>query len=401
MPLRVNMSVCAVVVGKEAVSRQLCVLDAGISLVVLLFPGLSVLAMPQRTELSPVRFSNDDSIDAPASGLSRSEQKIGGNMNTYLVTGGAGFIGSHLTESLLAEGNKVIVLDNMSTGTISNIESFRDNPNLELVIDSIMNVDVVSELVGRSDYIFHMAAVVGVRLVLESPIRTIQSIVHGTDIVLELASKKNKTVFLASTSEVYGKSTALPFSEEGDVVLGATCKGRWSYACAKAIDEFLALAYYRECKLRIVVGRHFNTVGPRQTARYGMVLPQFIAQAVAGKPVTVYGDGRQQRCFCHVNDVVWSIKRLIHNPRSYGKVFNVGSREEISILDLARLVKARTHSDSEIVFVPYEDAYDNNFEDMPRRIPDLHRLHEMVGAKALVPLAQIIDQMAEHHLSHA
>lgn len=322
-------------------------------------------------------------------------------MDTYLITGGAGFIGSHLAESLLAEGNKVIVLDNMSTGSMGNIDSFQADPNLELVIDSIMNIDVLAELVGRSDYIFHMAAVVGVRRVLESPIRTIQSIVHGTDIVLELASRKNKPVFLASTSEVYGKSTALPFSEEGDVVLGATCKGRWSYACSKAIDEFLALAYHRERKLPVVVGRHFNTVGPRQTARYGMVLPQFIAQAVAGNPVTVYGNGRQQRCFCHVSDVVWAIKRLIRTPRSYGKVFNIGSRQEISIHDLALLVKERTHSDSEIVFVPYEVAYDDNFEDMPRRIPDLRRLHEMVGAKPLVPLEHIIDQMAEHHLSHA
>jgi UDP-glucose 4-epimerase len=342
------------------------------------------------------------SIDAPSS-ASWAEQayKTGTNMDTYLVTGGAGFIGSHLAESLLAEGNKVIVLDNMSTGSINNLESFRDDPNLDVVVDSIMNIDVVSDLIDRCDYIFHMAAVVGVRRVLESPIRTIQSIVHGTDIVLELASRKNKTVFLASTSEVYGKSTALPFSEEGDIVLGATCKGRWSYACAKAIDEFLALAYHRERKLPVVVGRHFNTVGPRQSARYGMVLPQFIAQAVAGKPVTVYGNGRQQRCFCHVNDVVWAIKRLIRNPRSYGKVFNIGSREEISILELAELVKQRTHSDSEIVLVPYEEAYDSNFEDMPRRIPDLHRLHDMVGARPLVPLEQIIDQMAEHHLSHA
>jgi UDP-glucose 4-epimerase len=323
------------------------------------------------------------------------------NMHTYLITGGAGFIGSHLAESLLADGHKVIVLDDLSTGSADNISHYREHPNYELVIDSIMNVDLMSELMDRCDYIFHMAAVVGVRRVLESPIRTIQSIVQGTDIVLNLASKKNKVAFIASTSEIYGKSTALPFKEEGDVVLGGTCRGRWSYACAKAIDEFLALAYHRECNLSVVVGRHFNTVGPRQSARYGMVLPQFIAQAIAGEPVTVYGDGKQQRCFCHVDDVVWAIKRLIVNPKSYGKVFNIGSREEISILDLALLVKERTHSDSEIVFVPYDAAYDDNFEDMRRRIPDLHRLHDLVGEKPLVHLEQIIDQMTEHHLAHA
>ena len=290
----------------------------------------------------------------------------------------------------------------MSTGSSDNLATFHDQPNFELVIDSIMNVDLMSELVERADYIFHLAAVVGVKRVLESPIRTIQSIVQGTDIILELASQKNKIIFIASTSEVYGKSTALPFAEAGDVVLGGTCKGRWSYACAKAIDEFLALAYHRERQLSVVVGRHFNTVGPRQSARYGMVLPRFIAQAVSGQPVTVYGDGLQQRCFCHVQDVVWSIKRLIRAPESYGKVFNVGSCEEISIIDLARLVKKRTRSESEIVYVPYDTAYqDDNFEDMPRRIPDLHRLHAMVGCKPLVRLEQIIDQMAEHHLAHA
>lgn len=322
-------------------------------------------------------------------------------MDTYLITGGAGFIGSHLAESLLADGDEVIVLDDLSTGSTENLEAIMGHPNFHMVVASIMNEELVAQLLDRCNYVFHLAAVVGVRRVLESPIRTIQSIVQGTDILLELASEKHKTVFLASTSEVYGKSTALPFSEEGDVVLGATSRGRWSYACAKAIDEFLALAYFRECNLNVVIGRHFNTVGPRQSARYGMVLPQFIAQAVGGEPVTVYGDGAQRRCFCHVDDVVWSIKRLIRNPRSYGRVYNIGSCEEISILELARLVKVRTHSDSEIVFVPYETAYDDNFEDMPRRIPDLHRLHDMVGSKPLIRLNEIIDQMASHHLAHA
>lgn len=321
-------------------------------------------------------------------------------METYLITGGAGFIGSHLAESLLADGHYVIALDNMSTGSKENLETINDHPRFELVEDSIMHAELLGELMDRADYVFHMAAVVGVRRVLESPIRTIQSIVQGTDLVLELAAKKRKVVFIASTSEVYGKSTSLPFSEEGDVVLGATCKGRWSYAFAKAIDEFLALAYHRECELDVVVGRHFNTVGPRQSARYGMVLPQFIKQAVANEPVTVYGDGLQQRCFCHVDDVVWSIKRLIKEPLSYGKVFNVGSQREISILGLAQLVKQRTGSTSDIVFVSYDEAYDDNFEDMPRRIPDLHRLHDAVGERQLVPLEKIIDQMTQHHLSH-
>lgn len=322
-------------------------------------------------------------------------------MDTYLITGGAGFIGSHLAESLIDEGHKVISLDDLSTGSSENIATFRSHPNFELVVDSIMNVDRMSALLDRADYVFHLAAVVGVQRVLESPIRTIQNIVHGTDIVLELASRKKKVVFLASTSEIYGKSTELPFSEGGNVVLGATSKGRWSYACAKAIDEFLAMAYFRERQLSVVVGRHFNTVGPRQTGRYGMVLPRFIEQALAGEPVTVYGDGQQQRCFCYVGDVVWAIKRLIREPQSYGKIFNVGSSEEVSILELANMVKERTHSDSEIVFVPYDDAYDDNFEDMPRRIPALDRLHAAVGSRPLVRLEQIIDKMTEHHLAHA
>jgi UDP-glucose 4-epimerase len=322
-------------------------------------------------------------------------------MDTYLITGGAGFIGSHLAESLLGDGHAVIVIDDLSTGCMENLRSFCAHPRFELVHDSILHERRMAELVGRADYIFHLAAVVGVARVLESPIRTIQNIVHGTDLVLQLASAQNKVVFVASTSEVYGKSSQLPFSEGGDMLLGATSKGRWSYACAKAIDEFLALAYFRERQLAVVVARHFNTVGPRQSARYGMVLPRFIEQALSGQPLTVHGDGRQQRCFCYVGDVVWAIKRLVLEPRNYGKVFNVGSAEEVSILQLAQRVKAKTGSASEITFVPYHQAYDSNFEDMPRRIPDLQRLQAALGFRRLVRLDEIIERMAEHHLARA
>ncbi|MEC5163182.1 MULTISPECIES: GDP-mannose 4,6-dehydratase [unclassified Janthinobacterium] len=322
-------------------------------------------------------------------------------MDTYLITGGAGFIGSHLAESLLGDGHAVIVIDDLSTGSVDNLRAFCAHPRFELVHDSVLNERRMGELVGRADFIFHLAAVVGVARVLESPIRTIQNIVHGTDVVLRLTSEQNKVVFVASTSEVYGKSNQLPFSEGGDMQLGATSKGRWSYACAKAIDEFLALAYFRERQLAVVVARHFNTVGPRQSARYGMVLPRFIEQALSGQPLTVHGDGSQQRCFCYVGDVVWTIKRLVLEPSNYGKVFNVGSAEEVSILQLAQRVKAKIGSASEISFVPYHLAYDNNFEDMPRRIPDLQRLHAALGFRRLMRLDEIIERMAEHYLARA
>ncbi|MBC7782972.1 MAG: GDP-mannose 4,6-dehydratase [Burkholderiales bacterium] len=322
-------------------------------------------------------------------------------MHTYLITGGAGFIGSHLAESLLADGHTVLALDDLSTGSLENVKTFRDHPRFELVIDSVMNVAVTSGLVDRADYIVHLAAVVGVQRVLDSAIRTIHTIAGGADIVLELATQKNKVVFIASTSEVYGKSADLPLSEDGDLLLGATNKGRWSYACSKAINEYLALAYYRERQLPVVVARHFNTVGPRQSARYGMVLPRFIEQAVAGRPITIYGDGMQQRCFCYVADVIWAIKRLITRPEHYGKVFNVGSSEEISILQLARLVKEMTQSDSEIVFVPYDVAYDDGFEDMRRRIPDLRRIHNAIGYQPRVGLVKIIEKIMEHHYASA
>lgn len=318
-------------------------------------------------------------------------------MKTYLITGGAGFIGSHLAESLLADGHTVLVIDDLSTGSLDNVKHLLDNPRFEVVNDSVMNVPVISGLVAQVDYIFHLAAVVGVQRVLDSPIQTIHTIVRGTDIVLELASKHDKVVYLASTSEVYGKSADLPFKESGDLLFGATNKGRWSYACSKALDEYLALAYHRERGLSVVVGRHFNTVGPRQSAQYGMVLPRFIEQALAGRPLTVYADGSQQRCFCYVGDVISAIKQLITQPESYGQVFNIGSSEEISILQLAKLVKEKTRSSAEIIFVPYDVAYDETFEDMRRRIPDLSRIQKMIGYYPRVSLTQIIEKIMESH----
>lgn len=321
--------------------------------------------------------------------------------STYLITGGAGFIGSHLAESLIADGHTVYVIDDLSTGSLRNLQAVLDHPRFSLTVDTIMNRELLSDLIERSDYICHLAAVVGTRKVLESPINTIQNIVGGTSHVLELASQKRKVVYLASTSEVYGKSRDLPFTEGGDLVLGPTSKGRWSYACSKAIDEYLALAYAKEQGLPVVIGRHFNTVGPRQSSRYGMVLPRFIEQALAEQPITVHGDGSQRRCFCYVGDVVWAIKRLISQPAHYGSVFNIGSSEEITILELAALVKEKTRSSSRIVFIPYHLAFDENFEDMVRRIPDLRRIEEATGYRARAGIADIIDRIVEQQLASA
>jgi UDP-glucose 4-epimerase len=315
---------------------------------------------------------------------------------TYFITGGAGFIGSHLAEVLLAKGHRVLVLDDLSTGRIRNIEHLKTNPSFEYVIDSMMNRPLTAELVDRADYVFHLAAAVGVKLVVESPVRTIETNVRGTEIVLELANKEKKPVFIASTSEVYGKSTKVPFSEDDDLVLGATTRGRWSYACSKALDEFLALAYFHEKGLPVVVGRLFNTVGPRQTGRYGMVLPSFVGQALSSRPITVFGDGTQSRCFGYVGDVVDALAALVTDERAYGHVFNVGSEEEISILALARLVKEHLQSRSEIVLVPYEEAYGRGFEDMQRRVPDIRKVRALIGFEPRTSLLEIIDRIADH-----
>jgi UDP-glucose 4-epimerase len=317
-----------------------------------------------------------------------------------LITGGAGFVGSHLAEALLEADHEVHVIDNLSTGSIENIEALKLRQGFSYTIDSILNEPVLAELVDRADVVFHLAAAVGVRLIVESPVNTIETNVHGTEMVLKLANKKRKKVLLTSTSEVYGKANAVPFRESGDLVLGPTSKGRWSYACSKAIDEFLALAYHKERRLPVVVARLFNTVGPRQTGRYGMVIPSFVKQALLGHPITVYGDGTQTRCFTYVGDVVSQLVALAEEPRAVGEVFNVGNdREEVSILDLARHVKAATGSRSDIVLVPYDEAYEEGFEDMQRRVPDLQKLRELTGYEPRVALDEIIERVVAHFTS--
>jgi UDP-glucose 4-epimerase len=314
-----------------------------------------------------------------------------------LITGGAGFIGSHLSEAYLQRGDEVFVIDDLSTGSIENIRHLKDHPRFHYTIDSIHNQPVTAELVDQCDVIFHLAAAVGVKLIVESPVRTIENNVHGTEVVLSLANKKKKKVLVASTSEVYGLSTEVPFREDGNLVMGATNKGRWSYACSKAIDEFLALAYWREKKLPTIVVRLFNTVGPRQTGQYGMVIPTFVKQALAGRAITVYGSGKQSRCFCYVGDVVAALVKLMDADDSVGEVFNIGSNQEISILDLAKRVKDLTRSESEIVFVPYDEAYEEGFEDMPRRIPDTSKVDKLVGFKPEKRLDEILQKVIEFH----
>jgi UDP-glucose 4-epimerase len=317
-----------------------------------------------------------------------------------LITGGAGFVGSHLAEALLARGDEVFVLDNLSTGSIENIEPLKQNPRFRYAIDSVTNEPVCAELIDRVDVVFHLAAAVGVKLIVESPVNTIETNVHGTEMVLKLANKKKKKVFVASTSEVYGKSNDVPFHEEADLVLGPTSKGRWSYACSKAIDEFLALAYFKEKRLPVVIVRLFNTVGPRQTGRYGMVVPNFVKQALLGHPLTVFGDGTQRRCFTYVSDVVGALVRLADQEGAVGQVFNIGnSTEEITILDLARRVKERTRSNSEIVLVPYAKAYEEGFEDMPRRVPDTSKLTALIGYAPQVHLDEILDRVSAYFTS--
>jgi len=314
-----------------------------------------------------------------------------------LITGGAGFIGSHLADAYLQRGDEVLVIDDLSTGTIDNIQHLKSNPRFQYTIDSVHNQPVTAELVDQSDIVIHLAAAVGVKLIVESPVRTIETNVHGTEVVLALANKKQKRVLIASTSEVYGLSTDVPFREDGNLVMGATTKGRWSYACSKAIDEFLALAYWREKKLPATVVRLFNTVGPRQTGRYGMVIPTFVKQALAGRPITVYGNGKQTRCFGYVGDVVGALIKLMDHPDSVGQVFNIGSSEEISIVKLAEKVRELTESKSEIVFVPYDEAYEEGFEDMPRRVPDTSKINQLVGFKPEMTLDGILKSVISFH----
>jgi UDP-glucose 4-epimerase len=319
-----------------------------------------------------------------------------------LITGGAGFVGSHLAEALLERGDEVHVIDNLSTGSIENIEHLKGHRCFHYAIESILNEPVLAELVDRVDVVFHLAAAVGVRLIVESPVNTIETNVHGTERVLKLANKKRKKVLLTSTSEVYGKANAVPFREDGDLVMGPTSKGRWSYACSKAIDEFLGLAYHKEKRLPVVIARLFNTVGPRQTGRYGMVIPSFVKQALLGHPITVYGDGQQTRCFTYVSDVVGQLIALAEADAAVGQVFNVGNdREEITILDLARRVKARATASSEILLVPYDRAYEEGFEDMQRRVPDLEKLRRLTGYVPRVGLDEILHRVIAYFTSDA
>jgi len=314
-----------------------------------------------------------------------------------LITGGAGFIGSHLADRLLAEGHTVFVLDDLSTGSFENIAHLKGRPGFQYTIDSVINERALAEFVDQCDTVYHLAAAVGVRLIVEAPVRTIETNVHGTEVVLKQAAKKGKMVLIASTSEVYGKSTDVPFREDGDLALGATSRHRWAYACSKALDEFLALAYWREKKLPVVIVRLFNTVGPRQTVRYGMVVPTFVQQALAGDPITVYGDGAQTRCFTDVSDVVSALVSLPQESRAVGGVFNVGNTEEVSIRRLAERVKALTGSPSPIVNVPYDEAYAEGFEDMPRRVPDIGKVSALIGYRPRVDLDETLRRVIEFY----
>ncbi|MGC1415966.1 MAG: GDP-mannose 4,6-dehydratase [Candidatus Acidiferrum sp.] len=314
----------------------------------------------------------------------------------YLITGGAGFIGSHLAERLLARGDRVVLLDNLSTGSMDNIRHLKTSGQMEYHLDNIENLQLLAELVDDADVIVHLAAAVGVKLIVESPVRTIETNVNGTQRILEAACKKRKLVLTASTSEVYGKNTNVPFHEDADLVLGPTTKGRWSYAASKALDEFLALSYWKEKKLPVIVVRLFNTVGPRQTGRYGMVLPNFVKQALDNEPISVYGSGKQSRCFCDVRDTVEGLIRLMDTERSIGEVVNVGNTHEITIENLAKLVKERTGSSSPIEYVPYDRAYEPGFEDMMRRVPSVDKLHALTGFRPQTSLNEIIDRVTAY-----
>ncbi len=313
-----------------------------------------------------------------------------------LITGGAGFIGSHLAEAMLDAGHQVLVMDNLSTGSMENISHLKGRDGFEYFIDTVENEGLLAELIDRSEVVFHFAAAVGVKLIVEQPVYTIETNVHGTEVVLKHANKKKKLVVIASTSEVYGKSEAVPFREDSDLVLGPTPKHRWAYACSKAIDEFLALAYWKERKLPVIIVRFFNTVGPRQTGQYGMVIPNFVRQALAGEPITVFGDGTQSRSFTHVTDVVGALLKLVVEPKAIGQVINIGNTEEVTIQKLAERVRQLTGSTSSIKIVPYDEAYESGFEDMPRRVPDLSKAHKMIGYETKHTLDDILIQVIDY-----
>lgn len=316
-----------------------------------------------------------------------------------LITGGCGFIGSHLAEALLARGDSVTVVDDLSTGQFENIEHLVDRPGFQFAIDSITNETVMDRLVSECDIIYHLAAAVGVELIVKDPIHVIETNIQGCDAILRIGARYRKKVMLASSSEVYGKGDRMPFGEEDDRVLGPTTRSRWSYACSKAMDEFLALAYARERALPVVIMRFFNTVGPRQTGRYGMVIPRFVQQALDGEPITVYGDGQQSRCFAFVGDVVQAVVALSQEPSAVGEIFNIGSTEEVTIEELARRIVRLTGSSSQIVYVPYDEAYEKGFEDMRRRVPDIHKIKECIDWRPSVDLDGILQRVIDYYVS--
>jgi nucleoside-diphosphate-sugar epimerase len=316
----------------------------------------------------------------------------------FLITGGAGFIGSHLAERLVARGDRVTVLDNLSTGSLDNVARLVESGAVDFHFGNIQERETVDKLICEADFVVHLAAALGVKLILEKPVESIETNVTGTHVVLEAAARHRTPVLIASTSEVYGKSNKIPFCEDDDVVIGATRKSRWSYASSKMLDEFLALAYWEEKQLPAVVVRFFNTVGPRQNARYGMVLPTFVQQALEDAPITIHGDGKQSRCFCDVRDTVEAVTRLI-DAQLYGEVFNIGSTQEISIEDLALLVRERLGSRSRISYTPYEQAYNRGYEDMQRRVPSVEKLHALSGFRPQIKLPEIIDRTAAHFRS--
>jgi len=318
-----------------------------------------------------------------------------------LITGGAGFIGSHLAERLLDRGDEVRVIDNLSTGSEHNVQHLKTARRFQCLLDTITNQRLMTELIDEADVIYHLAAAVGVRLIVESPTQAMETNIRGTEVVLELAAKKKKRILITSTSEVYGKRNHVPFREDDDLVLGPPDKGRWSYACSKLIDEFLAIAYWKEKGLPTVIARLFNVVGPRQTGRYGMVIPSLVKQALTGDDMTVYGDGSQSRCFAHVKDAVGALIALAENPEANGEVFNIGSTEEIAILDLARKIKRMVGSDSEIVLIPYEKAYKDGFEDMMRRVPDLTKINDAIGYQPSLNLDEILQSTIEYHVEES
>jgi len=325
-------------------------------------------------------------------------------MTHALITGGAGFIGSHLADRLIAHNHTVTIIDNLSTGRFENIAHLDGHPHFRYAIEDIRNIHVLDRLVSECDVIYHLAAAVGVKKIISQPIDTIEINIGGTEMVLKTARRYRKKVLIASTSEVYGKGIRFPFHEDDDTVLGPTSRSRWSYAASKAIDEFLALAYHREVGLPVVIFRLFNTVGPRQTGQYGMVLPRFVQAALANQPIPVYGDGQQQRCFCNVFDVVEAIHALAENPASVGKVFNIGSTEEITILDLAQRVRQRANSQSEVRLIPYEEAYEAGFEDFRRRVPSLDKIRQIIEWEPTTPLDETIDQIIAYYredMNHA